>query len=575
MDSGNNSVAKIRRVFFIKNLITYFVLLLVPVIIFCLVAIAVVERDVINLIETNTNTVFNMSGASIEDMLFSSSRIGIYVNTHADMLIALLSVFQNGYSAENNPAFVAYNNFLDDFIASAPYIHSVCLYKEDSDYIVIGGSVRRTDGFGNEQFMDSLAGSSGSVLQKNNVMLNAFEGRGTDVITFITALKYGMVLAININEAYVCDMLDMATQYPSEKLFLADSNGEVITGNHVFKTQDPLVSQESYLRQSHDLLEGNYRLVSYIPDSVVHDASHSIFLILNLVMGTAFIASAIISLVLTRNSYKKINEMLKLFEKNGGLDDIVIDPVAHFDMYHYVVESIARSYIRETRLKEKVVQGELDLTRTQLSALQYQINPHFIFNTLQMIDIAVNDDELRSEASHMIGLFSSILRYSIQNPSQLVSLEEEISITRMYIRLQDLRMRGRAIVLWDYEEEEIEGLNFIRMFFQPVLENIFQHGIRPDGQVTTARIRLKRFDDFLFIAISDNGPGMSNENLLSIRKSLRQDTPPSHHIGLYNVNRRLELIFGPEARLRMLNIEGGGLHVTTKIPLQKIRNDTF
>ena len=575
MEPENSRMARVLRIFFIKNLVTYFVLLLVPAIIFCIVASSAVERYVSDLVRSNTNTVFSISSASMESMLSDSMQIGIYVDNHPDIILALLYAFQGESNDNVRRALSGLDEYLGNFMVSAPYIHSVCLYKKGADLIAVGGSIRSCEDFGNEGFIEAISNAGSSMeIQRHSIKLGAFEERGTDVVTFITGLKYGIILAINIREADIWEMLDRATQYPQEMLVLADDSGEVITGNGWYRITDP-IQEEDYLIQSHELLSGDYSLVSLIPDSVVHEASSAVFRVAYLVMALALAASAIISLILTRISYRRVNSMLKLFELNDGLADIDLGSKSGFDLYNYIIESIARSYVRETNLREKVVRSELQLTRTQLAALQYQINPHFIFNTLQMIDIAVSDDDMRSEASNMISLFSTILRYSIQDASQLVDLAEEISITKMYIRLQELRVGSRVIILWDYDDEDLDGLRILRMLFQPLLENIFQHGLHPGGERTIARIKLYRASDMLVITVSDNGPGMSRETLASIRSSLRADMHTGRHIGLYNVDRRLKLFFGEESGLNIMNIEGSGLQITISIPLDKIRNDTF
>ena len=108
------------------------------------------------------------------------------------------------------------------------------------------------------------------------------------------------------------------------------------------------------------------------------------------------------------------------------------------------------------------------------------------------------------------------------------------------------------------------------MLFQPMIENIYQHGIRSDGAPTPVRIAIEKRDGSLSIDVSDNGPGTDSRMLSTIVSSINQKTPPEHHIGLYNVNQRLSILFGEECMLHLSSVQGSGFSISLSIPLDRI-----
>ena len=556
--------------------------MLIPILILSSVAIILVERNISSLISSNTRTIFALSSNSLETLITEAQQIGIYIDSRPDLLLSLLAIFQDDDGDDSRSDRLSeYNSYLYNMLASSPFIHSVCIYKPGSPNMVVNDSIRDLDEFGNPEFIDSITrtDNTGSI-SRNTIKMNDFELNGTDVMTFTSSLKYGMTLSINITESHIRNMLDDATQYPDEIILLTDGDS-IVTGNSAYidladDTGDIILDTSSYVIQSQDILSNHNTLVSMIPDSIAMGASRSIIRATLLITMVTISMSILISVFLSRNTYRKINDILTLFEKNDEVDEeLILNSGRHFDTYHYILENIAKSYIRQTTLRERIVNGELDLALTQLTALQYQINPHFIFNTLQSIDLAIMDGARHDQASRMISLFSSILRYSLQDATKLVPLQDEINITRNYLSLQEMRFADRVMVLWDFEEKEIEGTRIIRMLFQPILENVFQHGMRADGKQTVVRIRISRNDRRLFIGVSDNGPGLEKAELDSLRKTIATTTPPEHHIGLYNVNRRLVLKFGENSAMKLICTEGNGLSIFISIPTDKTKNDTF
>ncbi len=572
MDLKSNKIIRsIKLRFFLRNLLSYIALMTIPMLLIVSVSSYFIKENIYKQIKSNTETIFSLSNNVLEELLFDSEKISIYINSHSDLLLSLFALF-NGDDIEYE-YLDEYYGYIEERLVYSPYVHSIIITQKGVDYMVVN-----TDIVPSESFKDIVL-KEGSSITRNEIKLGPWDRARTDVVTFSIPLKYGIYLLVNVNEKYIKELLDSATQYSNEIILLLNSNGEVISGNSIYENapfEFSSIDEEDYIMQSRDILNEGDSIVAFIPKEEAVDIPKTIIKITLLLTLFICLVSLIIALLLSRSLYGKINRILELFEDNGELDEEVLKlSKRHFDTYHYILERIASNYVRETNLKSQVVQTKLDLTTMQLTALQYQINPHFIFNTLQSIDLAIKSKDKTSSASFMISNFSTILRYSLQSPTGLVALEEEIDITRKYIALQAIRFQDRVVVLWDYDEDEIAGYGSIRMLFQPLIENIYQHGLKEGGEKTIVEVHIELQSDVIYIEIADDGPGMSAEKLEELRKNIKNTAPPSRHIGFYNVNQRLCMTFGFRSALKIVSQEGEGFKVSAVIPYCIVENDTF
>ncbi len=571
MDSKNKKIiGTIKRRFFLRNFFFYFALMIIPMLLIASVSTYFIKENIYKQIKANTETIFSLSNNVLEELLFESQKISIYINSNSDLLLSLFALF-NEEEHINYKYLDEYYDYIDEHLTYSPYIHSIIITKEDAAFMVANSSIVKAD--------KSVKIKKGSSITRNKVKLIDWNTQATDVVTFSIPLKYGIYLLVNVNEQYIKDLLDSATQYSDEMILLLNSEGEVISGNSYYENavfDYASIKEEDYIMQSRDILKEGDSLVAFIPRAEAINIPATIIKITFLLTISICFISFIIAWLLSKSLYKKINRILELFEKNNEIDEEVLElSKKHFDTYHYILERIASNYVRETNLKSQVVQTKLDLATSQLTALQYQINPHFIFNTLQSIDLAIKSPDKRRDASFMISNFSGILRYSLQPPARLTSIKEEIDITRKYVALQEIRFQERVIVLWDYDEEEIAGLGCIRMLFQPLIENVYQHGLRSNGEKTVAEILIELNPDSIYIEVSDNGPGIEKEKLDKLKEDISRTTPPARHIGFYNVNQRLCITFGARSALNITSEKGQGFKVSTTIPYCKMKNDTF
>ncbi|MGB0473270.1 MAG: sensor histidine kinase [Porticoccaceae bacterium] len=206
-------------------------------------------------------------------------------------------------------------------------------------------------------------------------------------------------------------------------------------------------------------------------------------------------------------------------------------------------------------------QAESIAHEAQLKMLRYQLNPHFLFNTLNAISALVKVKE-SNKAHEMIVQLSKFLRYSLDNdPVHKVSLRQEIEATRQYLNIERTRFGSRLRLNFDVPAQ-LESVDVPSLILQPLVENAIKYGIAPYESGGQISIIARTEGPYLFIEVIDTGPGIKGEKI-SIK---------SAGIGLTNTDERLKQFYGDDYELRLENTADGGLCVTLKIP-NELLND--
>lgn len=199
-------------------------------------------------------------------------------------------------------------------------------------------------------------------------------------------------------------------------------------------------------------------------------------------------------------------------------------------------------------------------------ALQSQINPHFLMNTLQTVYWrCISLTQGPNPATEMLENLSEILHYSLESSQELVPLKEEVNITRCYLDIQVQRYKNQFDVIWDVWAP-MEAVMVPKLIIQPLIENSIYHGIRDKAGHSTIKIKIGARDGWVAITVLDNGLGMDRERLEQLKKRLEgEDTQEGVHIGLLNTHKRLELIYGGDYKIRLLSRPGRGTMIELKI----------
>jgi two-component system sensor histidine kinase YesM len=211
--------------------------------------------------------------------------------------------------------------------------------------------------------------------------------------------------------------------------------------------------------------------------------------------------------------------------------------------------------------KEKLKNAENEqlLKETQLSALQSQMNPHFLFNTLNMLSRTAMFENADNTVK-LVEATSKILRYNLDCKSKLVDLREELNMVRFYITIQKTRFHEQMAFHFNIDDG-IEDIRIPPMTIQPIIENAIIHGLKEKDHGGVISISVKKKDDACEVSINDNGIGISQEDIHNIL-----DHGNSSSLGIYNIKRRLEINFGRNDLLKIESCIGQGTRITISLP---------
>ena len=210
--------------------------------------------------------------------------------------------------------------------------------------------------------------------------------------------------------------------------------------------------------------------------------------------------------------------------------------------------------MRESALKSSAMAHE-----AQLKMLRYQLNPHFLFNTLNAISTLIleKDNEL---ANRMVTRLSSFLRYSLDNdPMQKITLQQELTALQLYLDIEKVRFEDRLNLELDISDEAAQAM-IPSLLLQPLVENAIKYGIARSEEGGTLRIAAKVFAGDLLIQLSDDGPGCNLE---------QGHIPNGKGVGLRNTRERLAELYGHEHGFRLSKTEPHGLTISIRIPFEK------
>lgn len=212
--------------------------------------------------------------------------------------------------------------------------------------------------------------------------------------------------------------------------------------------------------------------------------------------------------------------------------------------------------------------------KMKLLALQNQINPHFLYNTLEGIrsEALLGDG---ASAAKMSELLASYFRYNISNVDKMVTVEDELENIKIYFRIQKFRFDDRIDlhIQTDPLSDEIKRCKIPKIILQPIVENAILHGLEPQLKRGIITIRFMLYETRLVIVVSDTGIGMSAAAVADLNEKIQVSSSHllrNESIGIINVNRRLKLIFGDDFGLRYFSKEDAGTDVEISIPFVKV-----
>lgn len=379
--------------------------------------------------------------------------------------------------------------------------------------------------------------------------------------------------------------------FPNQRLSNEyDSNFAILSENGVlYQRNDQLGSNELILKMNKktgyfiDDIQGDKYLVAYItsqhtgwkfasilPYSSILKNIMVVRTILILVYIGIFVLvmylGFLFSKSITRPFKRLANEMKMVeegeFEKIAQADMNMTkqgDEIAQLEYdFHLMVDKI-NTLIKDNYLKQVAVK------ESEFKALQAQINPHFLYNTLDSINWLAKVSK-QYQIATMVKALGSLLRNSISNKKEVISLKDEMSILEDYITIQRCRYEERLDFSMDIQQDYWEYM-IPKLSIQPLVENSIQYGLEKILGICKIRVWAEPSENGLKIWVQDNGPGMENDFLTKLNKG--EVEPRGSGIGIKNIDDRIKIIFGAEYGIRVDSAPGKGTNVCIFVPYKR------
>ncbi len=380
--------------------------------------------------------------------------------------------------------------------------------------------------------------------------------------------SYGLI-AFNINLAKLEELLRSSQDEPIFYVALTDAENHLIYSDNPEYVADLLPSGDDHSADSNSCLVSplflpNLTLYSLINPAIISHAKALMYTLLSLLILVSIILSFALALFLALNNYMFVSKIVYQLQQNTGFS---ADLSEDSDETMYIMRNLQNIIKDKEQFEHSLIEKIAMLKKSQTLALQSQISPHFLFNTLNIINIemsnALGHD---SQLVEMVSLLSDILSYALNSNEYFARFHDEMDAAYKYIEIEKLKYYDGFDVEWNVAEDINPNCKVAKFMLQPIIENCFEHAIH---QMTDRRGKIQisafRKDDELIFVIADNGDGIEAEKLRELRKYLEiMDLPDPHHIGLCNVNSRIMLLFGEKYTLDI--VSDNGTKVTITIP---------
>ena len=301
--------------------------------------------------------------------------------------------------------------------------------------------------------------------------------------------------------------------------------------------------------------------VSYV-DELVTSSLWENFWLLALAAVAVLLAALVSSIVISRalsRPLKGLSRAMRQFEKNA--DTFTYAPVGGAREVQELSESFSHMVVKIQHLMETVRREEINLRKTELKALQAQINPHFLYNTLDSIAWMCEQGR-NDEAVQMVNALAQLFRISISRGHELIPIRSELRHAESYLKLQKHRYKNQFSYRFNVDESCLDFL-CNKITLQPIIENAIYHGINglvDEGEIV---ITLRADGSDVVFTVADNGVGMEEEQIQAI---LRKERSDHTGIGIKNVNDRLKIYFGEGYGITIDSEPDVGTTVTIRMP---------
>lgn len=366
---------------------------------------------------------------------------------------------------------------------------------------------------------------------------------------------------------YLVDSEGKLIYHPKQKLIAA---GIVQENNEVAANYEDGSHRESFAGEKRvvtvkTVAYTGWKIVNVTPNSAfdinLSQTRFFVILIVFITMAVMILVNQSVSAQIAK-PIKRLDNSVKGLE-NGNLDVVVYDGGGSNEIEH-LGKTLNSVVVQLRKLMEKVVMEQEEKRRSELDALQSQINPHFLYNTLDSI-VWMIEGERYQEAICMVTDLASLFRISLSKGKNIISIKDELLHARNYMNIQKIRYKDKFSIEYDIEEGIYEYAT-VKLIIQPLLENAIYYGIEymyGDGEIL---VKGYKCGEDIYIEVTDNGMGMTKEVVDSLLTDHNRVRAKGSGVGLINVHKRIQLRYGEAYGLTVESCPDEGTTVRIHLP---------
>ncbi|MGM0883415.1 MAG: cache domain-containing sensor histidine kinase [Bacillota bacterium] len=580
--------------FFIKNFVSVILPMFIPILVLGGLFNLIIENYIKDAIVANNSSMLRQAKDNVELIFNELDAISLYFITNPTINHNMNRVLRSPVLESGDiTLFDTVRDFIDAPANARPYIDSIYMYIPN-DY---GRYYNSKNGIDYLSTSHDVSWRQSIDLHENDMMwaesrtVKEFSFQPPNkVITLYRKLSQvpnSGVLILNISTDYIEKQFDHLKVLPEQQIFILDQNNQLMTSRTQWvdftnkQFEEIALNKESFftIRSANDpSLVSKLHSDKYGWSFVMVTSQESLYKVPNyltkltfFLLIACFIAGTLLAYILTRNNYRNVKSILNIIHSAKYGTELSMIEEKPYNVYNYIIQNVLRTFVEHNFLTVQLSERKYRNEVLELKTLQAQINPHFLFNTLQTIYWKVISLTGKpNEANVMLEHLSDILKYALDVPMQLIRLEEELQYTRSYIEILKYRYSDKFKVIWDLEEDLLD-YRVNKLILQPLVENALYHGIKNKKDPGIIKIRIRAKGRQLLIAVIDNGIGISPDRLKQIRDRLQfssanadEDQP---HIGLYNTYKRIKIQFGADSRFIIKSKARFGTKIEISLPL--------
>lgn len=576
----------VKSTFFIHSLLKNCLMIIVPILIIAPFTITRTLQENTSEVKTNTFQTLAQVNNIVEGLYSHLDSSTIFFSSNPNVTTQLKKAFfEKSLSLASIKNTENLSLYFQNLIYTDPYISKIYIYF-DNEYNRIfvppRGALQQMTleqentlfkAYENNSKKDFIVKVIHSEDKKNGslLMLQKVYQRGSSFVTGFISMEFDMqkleehfrtLLPYNERTIYLLDS-EKQIVYTNDSSNISQEDLNALTASatnkgknyKLFKTKAHNVPVMAACLKSER--NNGFTYITFMPvNQIYKDTSNlsSSYILLTLI---SIFISFVLALYKTNKEYSYLNHILDIFTNpEDAKSSFDITTYSARNPFEHITLNIIQMFMANDYLKMQDSKREYELKYLKNQALQYQINPHFLHNTLNAIYWkAVKLTTSENDCSKMVYNLSSVMRYVFSDPEENITIKEEISYLKTYLDIMKIRYENQ----FTYElkiDPDCEQFGIKKMLLQPLLENAIQHGINNSTKPCSIFIGVKTLKHSMVAYVLNTGSGLPAKKLEELRIYLKSnDSIESKHVGMSNTNLRLKLSYGEKYSLRIKSLE--------------------